>query len=605
MALSLLLPISYFFAYAPFTEGWWHVYARWILEGRVPYRDFELLVPPGYPYLMALANRLGLESFLELRIAGLLLLLAIVSLCWYLLRPIISGPALSIVAATSGVLLQSGVAYISYDYVYVAVFFLLLAFALITKVAQLGPSSATRPLMLLSFLSGISLGLVLCFKQTQGLAGVAVGVLTLVAVCVRMAKASESRTLIWFGLRSIGSLLAGVLLPLVLLTALLASQGAFGAFVDDVTGRAADTKGSLGHLLFAWHATIGADAYLASFRALVPIIVLALVLRLGWPRIIRAWHQLGVRPDGKRRTAVTAIGIALVLAISAVIIYWSLSNATTLAAGWRNLMYLQPLVIALVLLVWGAVSNRIPMAWLSVCGASAGLAWASGMSAGITEIGMFLGVGLCLALFVRLAGQTWLTTLLVLCVFLVLLTVTQTSKETAPYSWWGYQVGSTASATETSRTGLTAGLALTPEAASVLSSVESALATVKFCPGEILQFPHMPLFTLDAGAQPQGHLGTYWLDFSSGQAISEEIQRLSNTRISGLVLVDLPEAVWEGHATLFAGGNELPHRQLYELLRVRGETEMDLAFQTTLPDGYGLRVFTDRAANTLECPQVN
>ena len=31
---------------APLTEGWWHVYARWIDQGRIPYKDFELLVPP-------------------------------------------------------------------------------------------------------------------------------------------------------------------------------------------------------------------------------------------------------------------------------------------------------------------------------------------------------------------------------------------------------------------------------------------------------------------------------------------------------------------------------------------------------------------------------
>ena len=38
--------------YLPLTEGWWHVYARWISEGRIPYRDFELLTPPLNPLLI-------------------------------------------------------------------------------------------------------------------------------------------------------------------------------------------------------------------------------------------------------------------------------------------------------------------------------------------------------------------------------------------------------------------------------------------------------------------------------------------------------------------------------------------------------------------------
>jgi hypothetical protein len=51
--------------YAPLTEGWWHVYSRWLSEGLIPYKDFNLIVPPGMPYLNWFITSIIGENFLD------------------------------------------------------------------------------------------------------------------------------------------------------------------------------------------------------------------------------------------------------------------------------------------------------------------------------------------------------------------------------------------------------------------------------------------------------------------------------------------------------------------------------------------------------------
>ena len=114
---------------APLTEGWWHVYVRWIDQGKIAYNDFELLVPPGYPYLMWVLTHIVGEQFLHLRILGCLLESVIAVQLFYIFKGLI-GKFMALVLAFFGTIyLYSGTASITYDYHYFAVFFFLIIFS--------------------------------------------------------------------------------------------------------------------------------------------------------------------------------------------------------------------------------------------------------------------------------------------------------------------------------------------------------------------------------------------------------------------------------------------------------------------------------------------
>ena len=77
-------------AYAPLTEGWWRVYSRWISQGLVPYKDFNLIVPPGMPYIDLFFSKIFGQEFIVLRPIGLVIQCLIALLIYEILVKLIS-----------------------------------------------------------------------------------------------------------------------------------------------------------------------------------------------------------------------------------------------------------------------------------------------------------------------------------------------------------------------------------------------------------------------------------------------------------------------------------------------------------------------------------
>jgi hypothetical protein len=143
-----------------------------------------------------------------------------------------------------------------------------------------------------------------------------------------------------------------------------------------------------------------------------------------------------------------------------------------------------------------------------------------------------------------------------------------------PYGWWAYSVATKEQATAISKKGLTKGLRFDPIIYGNYQKIEDELRSVAECPGEIIQFPHMPLFLLDVGNLPTGRLAVYWYDFSSQQEVLNEIQRIKSASVKALVIVDLPPDVALWHERLFNSYKPLPHRLLLEELRLIAKTKM-------------------------------
>lgn len=70
----------------PITEGWFSVYANLILNAKVPYKDFYLLLPPLYPIILALIIKIFGNQIIVLRILGLGVILVISSSMFYILK---------------------------------------------------------------------------------------------------------------------------------------------------------------------------------------------------------------------------------------------------------------------------------------------------------------------------------------------------------------------------------------------------------------------------------------------------------------------------------------------------------------------------------------
>lgn len=69
-------------------EGWYVVYGNMILQGMVPYIDFEFLYLPLYAYMSALVVLIFGDSLLAFRAIGALLFVSIAVVVFFILRSI-------------------------------------------------------------------------------------------------------------------------------------------------------------------------------------------------------------------------------------------------------------------------------------------------------------------------------------------------------------------------------------------------------------------------------------------------------------------------------------------------------------------------------------
>ena len=133
LALVLTVLFAFFYNsffydnYLPFTEGWFSLYADLMSRGLMPYRDFYLLLTPLYPKFIQLFSFIFGPEFLKLRIFGIFLFAFIAFLVFKICR-IFIGPWKSFLISTASItILESGNAFINYDYIYVYIFLNLIA----------------------------------------------------------------------------------------------------------------------------------------------------------------------------------------------------------------------------------------------------------------------------------------------------------------------------------------------------------------------------------------------------------------------------------------------------------------------------------------------
>lgn len=594
ISLAVLIPIafalSYIRNYAPLTEGWWHVYGTWLLEGKIPYRDFELLVPPLYPSLIALSQFLGLGDFLVLRYLGLLLIAFIALGVYFLLRPFVRGLILGLLTGTVVVYLQMGAAYISYDYVYVAILFLLLTFIPAAILLTSRKELTAKTVFIASALAGTFAALSFLTKQTNGLVSLFFGLILSVYLVTRSSGTNYGNRTLSLIKNSvvpfaIGAGVVGGAFFLVLLI-----TGSLSPAVSDLSSAASDTKGGLVHSLFSWaKGFLAFDALTNAIRLVLPPITFLAVVSLISQQVreyLKPRFSVLI-PSQKFRTYIYWF-IAAIFGILFAIL--GLNFKLEISTYLSQIVFLPIILVSLVTALAVLIGKANP-AYLPVSLASLALIWASGMSAGLGETAMFLGVGQAAVLILGKVSPKVLALGLAILIATSTISTGWQTKSTSPFNWWGLATPTVSEASVQIPEGLQKGLLTSPQINEAILGINGALSAVSSCPGEIVEFPHVPLFLLNHDEIPAGRLATYWLDFSSTKEIGKEISRLEDVEIKGLVLVQMPEFVWDGHEQLFAGGKQLEHEVLYKSLLMKAE-EMSFQGKWEIGKDYSISVFT-------------
>ncbi|MCX6008147.1 MAG: hypothetical protein NTZ34_12935 [Chloroflexi bacterium] len=239
----------FFNRYLPFTEGWFSVYAHYILNGAIPYRDFHFFLPPLYPGMMAAFTYIFGAGFLALRVLGIAVTLSITAMLFLLFSRLFPAYIACVVTIVSVIYYQSNVAFFGYNYISFLHLFALLGTFFICKYYDYDDHSLKsgkgRIASAFLFCAGLFAALVLLTKQSDGFF---VLILSFLAVAISAYAKEGLRK----ALRSMTIYSVGIFIPMLALFIWLISNGVLLSFWNQVFVGASSSKGGLIAIVFAW-----------------------------------------------------------------------------------------------------------------------------------------------------------------------------------------------------------------------------------------------------------------------------------------------------------------------------------------------------------------
>ena len=554
----------------PPTEGWYSHYAYLINEeGAVPYRDFELLFPPLYTYLIALFCRVFGYGILALRILGVWIYALTGLLAYLIFERLTRRPIFAVLAGLlTASILQSEVVQIFYDYIrwmdlaiYLSIYFFIVA---IEGVRESGRVSFLEPSVLLGAFFAVLASL---FKQSSGLIYLLFCLLFLVFAALVFPSAKQY-------LKMIGSSLCVIVLCYGTTVLFLMRQGALRAYLYYNFGAALSAKGgSISTLLFGW--LIRANLTLAELLLGV-LGLLAACAALLWLYLLGKRRPLRVGdPILPLRTQILiGLGAFLVLFLFASVVYEPLRPLWF--GAWKQALPFLAAMISFATVSVAAIAWRIQgkspangtevFCFFSGCVFT--VAYSVCTSGGLVESQIALGyplLALLLLPLIKFRKSEWLAIgLSALMLFNTGLGFER--KIRAMYGWWGLETGSLSAQTETADVPYLSGIRMAPAYAAMYEGVYQTVNEYTSSEDGIFVFPHMPVFYLLCGRPQATNMANVWFDVTTDRGVIADIDVIRRVKPKVMVICLIDDYVIHAHEASFRGGEKSGLHEMQDFL---------------------------------------
>ena len=534
-------------------DGWYLFYGHQLLDGKLPYRDFSLVVPP--LHIMELAALIGVfgERLLAVHLFGVLqrVALAVVVFRWL---SGLYGRRVAALASVTMVVLSSGdiadtVCFYHHDAAFWAVVAGWSASVLIRR-TEAGDERAGYRFAALSGAAGA-----LCFliKQTAGLA---VAVTLAIVLGAILSRAASGR--VWR--RTMAAYGGGWCVPVVLMAFWLAARKLTGAFLDSVFGRGTASKGALFDVLSRplVDSQRIPELALAAMAALICVVAAAMLAR-----------QLRSRQRSLAQRWPLGLALLLLMALFGRTLasgHWL--PPPRLARIWVVYMavFVSFWLLSVLLLRWWRRNlDREGEQRLVLAAVSAALAYAFSLSWAAWELMLVPSLGLLIGEAMRAspvgaAARPWRLVVAACCLLGVISTTR--SKLQVPYAWGEWREPPVSQATVGLNYPLLAGFRLSPSTARFVDTLTRVLTSYSR-PGEgIFIFPNMPLFYMLSDRPPVTTSYAQWFDITPDYVAIQDAQTLLRVRPAVIVDYQLSEQTWRSNELRFRGGAPSGQRQL-------------------------------------------
>lgn len=589
--------------YLPMCEGWHSVYAHYILNGAVPYRDFHFFLPPLYPLMVAAFTGIFGPDLIFLRIFGIAVIISLTITLFLLFLRLFPAYIACTASIVSVMYYQSCVVHITYDYLTFVTLFAVLGTFLICRYYDYDYHSLKSKEGLVAaaflFLAGLLGAAAFLIKQSGGLFVVAFPFLAVAAV--GYAKGGWQKSL-----RSIAIYSLGVLTPMLTLLIWLVSNGLLSSFWSQAIVGASSSKGGLAAILFAWIPRLfntESDLILASVvLAIITLRIHCLPEGFMLRRLRSGYHAEHQLPKPRTVVVFSLILVAFMLCI--LLPFWGINLSYKIAEN-DQLTF----IFNRVLVIFGSAASMVLFFVFFhkilrerrtsnydvfiILTASLGLIWGCGTAAGISEVALILSTGLLIgiALNARSRFNILRIATLVLCVLMVLYMTS--FKYINPYNWWGLDQPDIRTTSTRLQVKYLHGFVVSEQTARIFSEVTSIVERNTNPGDSIYTFPNIPIFYLLTDRYPDTFGIVSWFDVEPDRYAASDALRIRELPPKVIIYLDVPEFVWDSHEDLFRGGSMSGQRQIagaVSALASSGAYKLEATYE--VPDGYKLSVWT-------------
>lgn len=593
----------FFNRYLPLSEGWFSVYAHYMLNGAMPYRDFHFFLSPLYPGIQATFTQVFGPSLIALRVFGIAITLSITLTLFLLYSRLFPAYVACIVTIVSVIYYESNVTFIGYNFLNLLHLFALFGIFLICKYYDYDDhslkSSEGRRATIFLFCAGLFGSLAFLTKQSDG--SFALMSSLLAVAIVAYAKEGLRKALSTVAIYSVG-----IFVPILALLIWLISNGVLGSFWDQVVVGASSSKGGLVAILFNW---IPRLFIRQNVGGLVVAILTIIALRI---YCFPQGFMLGSLGDKNHKDnslsmsrMVVIFSATLLLFILCVLLpFWSIELSHELYGNhFLNFIYYGVLLITgftgsllLFCIFFVKIIREKKAAYFDIfiiLTVSLGLLWGTSTSGGIGDMGMIVALGLLLGYLFIISARWHLTKigLTIVCVFLVLFMASR--KYTVPYYWWGLNEPDIRTTSTSLESEYLHGFVLSKQTARIYSEVAS-IVDENTRPGDsIYSFPNIPIFYLLTDRYPNTFGIVSWFDVEPDRFALNDAQRIRESPPKVIIYLNVPEYVWEAHEQMFRSGEMSGQgmiREAIESLTSSGNYQLEAKYD--VPSGYSLSVWT-------------
>ena len=235
-------------------------------------------------------------------------------------------------------------------------------------------------------------------------------------------------------------------------------------------------------------------------------------------------------------------------------------------------------------------SKAIPLIFITFVFQVALLA-GNGTSAGLSEVSIYYGVALIIAIILQFTSMNVISALIPIGACILLSTYLIEMKFQSPYAWWSVTSKDIRKQVCAPASGDLRGICIEPNKYEAIMKLVNAIKSESNPNDHLYVFPHLPIFNLLSQRLPYQNTVVSWFDFSSQAAMLSISTGILREPPPLLLIARLPVEVFEAHERLFNGTNLLPQRYILEAVDQQVKKGKLYLVETEVIDGLKLELY--------------